>query len=63
MEYFASTYIALINKNYPRKKLCKADFENCSMRIYNAAKIVTFKVVPHSLHCFLFRQLISTVQI
>ena len=50
MEHFACTYIALINKNYPRKKVSKADFENCSMRIYNAVKVVTFKVVPHFLH-------------
>lgn len=50
MEHFACMYIALINKNYRRKKDSKADLENCSMRIYNVDKVVTFNVVPHPLH-------------
>lgn len=50
MEHFASTYIALINKNYPRKKVSNGNFENRSMRIYSAVEVVTSTIVLHSLH-------------
>lgn len=49
MEHSACTYTFQSLIRITQEKVCEADFENGSTRIYNVAGAVTF-IAPHSLH-------------